>query len=575
MTDELQNKIEQLARLRMKLDLAQVKGVSSLVDKKLNTDWKDEFEETSQAVGGPVKLNDLIGQVVERLAAARETAETGKASELSSERPIERVGAVVVHGIGEQRRFEHLASQVQAIAQACRRRPSTNVTVEILRGAGAQFQADQDSWSTGASARVLVDDKTLPKRIDIYFHEVWWADINEPYSLSKQLRFWAWGLSVWLYPEKMDSTLGTASSFVMPKRPAQVANPNGIAWILFTARVRLLGVAIIAVVAAASVGALTFLMQRLLDIRPPDAVRVFVNYLGGVKLYNQKQRLSGVIPKPQDFIDTISEPPRVSVRRRMVRTIADVALRRYDRWYIFAHSLGSIVALNGLMAAPYTWPGYLNETTWKRLRKSGFAGPATAATAPVGRTMPARPVWIHAINPSVTTPDIAYRSRIFQQFHGLLTFGSPLEKFATIWPARVALSREPAFRNGTSWINVYDPVDPVSGVLVSYSNVAANTLPSPTNVGYAASNLFLVNHLEYFKAAPTGRALVDGAADWLLTGSTRRVVSGGQRWFKPIDKRHAQRVALMWAWWIGSAAVLTLLGGAVATGIAYVFGFIR
>lgn len=48
-------------------------------------------------------------------------------------------------------------------------------------------------------------------------------------------------------------------------------------------------------------------------------------------------------------MDGPDEPPRAAIRRRMVPTMVDVAAAGYDRWYILAHSLGSVVAWNGLM----------------------------------------------------------------------------------------------------------------------------------------------------------------------------------------------------------------------------------
>ena len=55
----------------------------------------------------------------------------------------------------------------------------------------------------------------------------------------------------------------------------------------------------------------------------------------------------------------------------MIRTIADTALLNYDRWYVMAHSLGSVVAFNGLMETSYAWPGYLDRGRWADLVQNG------------------------------------------------------------------------------------------------------------------------------------------------------------------------------------------------------------
>jgi hypothetical protein len=293
----------------------------------------------------------------------------------------ERIGVVVVHGIGEQRRFEHLDWQVRCIVGALRARPNAKVTVEIAAAPAAAFHAEQDTWSGGPSVRVLVDDLWSGKLAHIYFHEVWRADINEPYSFSKQLRFWFWGLTAWVYPGKTGSILATASSVRPPRiarRPTWLALTHEV-W----TRVRLFGVGFVAVIGAASVGMLTFLAERVLNLRAPNAIRVFVNYVACVKLYNQQTRFGAGFPsKPRDFLDTIEEPPRVSIRRRMIRTIMVMAEGiqereerfHYDRWYVLAHSLGSLVAFNGLMETAYAWPGYFDEKLWGDLCASGLAG---------------------------------------------------------------------------------------------------------------------------------------------------------------------------------------------------------
>src|SRR5258707_832276 len=106
---------------------------------------------------------------------------------------VTRIGVIVVHGIGEQRRFEHIDGQVRSVVAALQDRDGEkNVTVEIVPAAGGAFHADQDSWSTSPTVRVLVRKSNT----ELLFHEVWWADVNEPYSLMKQVRFWLWGLSI-------------------------------------------------------------------------------------------------------------------------------------------------------------------------------------------------------------------------------------------------------------------------------------------------------------------------------------------------------------------------------------------
>jgi len=472
--------------------------------------------------------------------------------------PLERVGVVVVHGIGEQRRFEHLDGQVRSVIDAFRAREA-KVTVEIKSAADGAFHAEQDTWRAGPTVYALVDDPRSGKRLGIHFHEVWWADVNEPHSLFKQFRFWRWALALWLYPDKKDSVRPTAWAVRPPEilgRPKWRASLDKI-W----TRARLFGVAFLAVVGATSVGLVTFFAERVLNLRPPNVIRVFVSYLAGVMLYNQKTRFGiGFPAEPQDFLDTLAEPPRVSVRRRMIRTILETAGENYDRWYVLAHSLGSVVAFNGLMETAYAWPGYLDGNQCFQAVSRNFAGEARQdwqAPAPNEEVSPRRPVW---------APQnlVAYRSHIFQKFHGLLTFGSPLEKFATIWPARVPISKEPAFRPGTTWLNIYDPIDPVSGVLRAFNGGPQSCCPEPQNIGYAAGNVLLVNHLAYLNGPNNASSLTDGVAEWLITGNSGRISkTAGVRWFAAYGSRHWKRSAAAWCWWIVSVLLLAIVGGLV------------
>jgi hypothetical protein len=76
------------------------------------------------------------------------------------------------------------------------------VTITLTPGSGDSFRGEQSSWASGPEAplHVLVDlpaqARSLPKVVDIAFHEVWWADVNESLTLGKQMRFWFWGLSL-------------------------------------------------------------------------------------------------------------------------------------------------------------------------------------------------------------------------------------------------------------------------------------------------------------------------------------------------------------------------------------------
>jgi hypothetical protein len=482
----------------------------------------------------------------------------------SGEHRPENIGIVLVHGIGEQRRFEHLDWQGRDIIRAFKHQPGYEITVEIETGPAATFHAEQDTWAAGphGAVRVVVRE-TSTQRVthNFYFHEVWWADVNERYSLAKQLRFWAWGLAVWAYPSKATAKpLAGMADMTSP-------SPPGGHDLLIQAwnRLRLFGVGMFFAVGAFSLGPGLLLIQRLLNLKTPNLLKTLSNYISGVKLFNQRSRLGPSLwfPLPnEDFLDTLDEPPRVSVRRRVIRTIASVAQADYDRWYMIAHSQGTIAAFNGLMESPQAWPGYFNETAWRKLCADGLAGPALRSLA-AGDSMPHRPVWAAA-------DEIAYRARVFEKLRGVLTLGSPLEKFAAIWPARVPISRIPAFSEDTKWLNILDPLDPVSGELKAYEGHQPTACPPPTNIRYGGSWVLLLAHLRYLTWTGKG-CLADRVAQWLLDDNPS-VVATATGCLKPRSIEIFLRTTAAWAWWLVVFVALALAGGVtIRIGIGWLF----
>lgn len=459
------------------------------------------------------------------------------------------VGVIVVHGIGEQGRFEHLDSQVRGLVNALRRRPGAAVTVEINGSDSAAFHATQAAWKTGpgGAIRIVVRDGAAVTHIHV--HEVWWADVNESYSVWKQVRFWAWGLSVWNYPAHAQADLPTGGS-VFPPRPGRGGDKRP------RTRAELFLVSCFFMLISLTLGLLTVLTKRLLNWDPPSLVRVFVNYLSSIKLYAQRRRGGG------ELLDNIGNPPRTSVRRRMIRTLAEVAGCGYDRWYILAHSQGAVVAFNGLMEPAAGWPGYLDEAGWNALVCKGLAGPAEPGFPMPGKEgmTPAWPAW-------APPGSVAYRRQVFRNFKGLLTYGAPIEKFAAIWPARVPVCREPAFKPGTVWLNVFDPLDPVSGVMRSWPTKAPANLPDARNVGYASHWLLLLGHIKYLgcpstkdAATPQTVTLADGVADWLLRDDDAGI-GEGRRYFLPGNGRARRRGAATVAWCALAFALAAVLAG--------------
>ncbi len=395
---------------------------------------------------------------------------------------------ILVHGIGEQKRFEHLDGQGREIIRALKA-ANPGLTVEIEPTDGSAFLAEQDSWGDrgrGAVQVVIARGGEVTHRVHI--HEVWWADVNERYSLAKQFRFWQWGLGLWLAP------LAQAPAIAALGQSMLAQNEVG-RWFHAWLRLRMFFVGSMFALVGPGLGFAAALLQRLLNLRGFPVLQTLTNYMSGVKLFLQGVRYGTdlVSPGNHDFLDSLDEPPRVSVRRRMIRAIAMVAQRNYHRWYIVAHSQGTVLALNGLMESAEAWPGYFTEDQWKDFAAAGYGGQAARQVTPPH--WPSQPSW--NVTPSGSFPQVAFRTKIFARFHGLITLGSPLAKFAAIWPHVVPINLTHTFREGSFWINVLDPIDPVSGRMTPFHQHQPSQCPIPTDICYRAWPVLLVAHNHY------------------------------------------------------------------------------
>jgi hypothetical protein len=430
---------------------------------------------------------------------------------------VETVGVILVHGIGEQRRFEHLESECRKIIDAIilnfglRRR---DVTVSLRRAAGDAFKSNHITWASGPEAPLHAYIDLGNKIIDVGFHEVWWADINESPTLTKQIKFWLWGLSI--------SGIVTNNDAFLPSAQ-QTRAPNNSGKLTVWHRVRLAYVAMLFGLSTFSVALVNMILKRL-DMAPILATRTIVNYLSGVKLFSQTTRAGG---SPMDGPD---EPPRIAVRRRMIRTMVDVASEDYDRWYILAHSLGSIVAWNALMEVQEVLPNYLSREQWLRISSTELAAKRTFAFN-VTAMIPSRPVWLGRT-------EILDRGALFDRFRGILTYGSPLERFCALWSSTVRINGDEfCFNPGVEWVNVYDPTDPVGTRIINFEPAQKSPLEERTASAKAAlkvrnfpcrsSWLLLYSHIRYFRAPQNGSRRPKDAKYWLVNEVANWLVAGG------------------------------------------------
>jgi hypothetical protein len=428
-------------------------------------------------------------------------------------KPVKKVGVIIVHGIGEQKRFEFLEGETRKIVDAIiakygAKPQRRDITPTLTTGSGDAFLGAHSSWASGAEAPLHVLVELNGAIIDIAFHEVWWADINEALTLGKQIRFWAWGLSlpgIATHHEQFNADVEKRTR--LPDHHDALPLHN---------RFRIGFVSLLFGFSAFSIALVNLILKRL-DFSPVFSSDILVNYMSGVKIYSQDKRAGG---GPMDGPD---EPPRAAIRRRMIRVMIDVATRGYDRWYILAHSLGTIVAWNGLMETQEALPNYLDQKCWDSLAGTALRD-ISDQIINVNAMMPNRPAWLGR-------RDIINRDALFAKFRGILTYGSPLERFCALWSAMVPINiKEDPFSEGAEWVNVYDPTDPVGTWIYDYDPKPTPARPGhtklkPHNFPCRASPILLYSHLCYLRAPKPGAAhgatyLINQVARWLVTGES-------------------------------------------------------
>lgn len=512
----------------------------------------------------------------------------------------EKVGVLLVHGIGEQRQFEHLESEARNIAltlqkyaaQANREhvigvleklvaQGEVEVAVKKIKNGNlakalrdldgkikdknfalkvqglvskipnlsefelaelaakkltgkaqvvrvavnsfpnATFGAEQETWHDGNRAPVMVEvydqeNDNILQTVQIYFHQVWWADLDEPVTLGSEIRFWLWGLSLWAIKGKPSSGLPGSNRMKLP---------NGQLSIGWKDRVRLFVVSLVVLLILPTLSFLNFISRKLLvlNIPRPD---ILARFIGDVKLFQQEKRVG------KGPLQDLGSPPRVTIRRRMIRKMVEMALHPYERWYILAHSQGTVLAFNGIMETAQSLPNYLTHDLWRRSKAQlPHRNPLVRKAQTVDEQLsdeekenmqPSFPSWRDK-------EYILDRRELFKNLRGLLTYGSPLSKFAALWPAIVPLNEDKhVFHQDFRWLNIYDPTDPVAGETAAFqcprdpaAQIASGyKVAEPLDFAYKASRFHLLSHGEYLTYNQSEHPLLaDLVANWILEGN--------------------------------------------------------
>jgi hypothetical protein len=429
---------------------------------------------------------------------------------------IEKIGVLLVHGIGTQKPNQHLVGESRNIVAALGEEVASITVVDeptIAPSAPNPYVADFDKNIVRVD---VVTRDPRPRHITIEFNEVYWADLGEPPTLPRQVKFWFWALSMWAVAGRENTRLAGFEAMYVPKDGR--LKYWGRFVLGFYGALFLLG--------AGTVGLLNIILDRL---KLPRVLisDILTAYVGDVMLYSQPRRDTDPV------VSEMGEPPRAEIRARMVDAVVEFASRNYSQWFILAHSLGSVVAYNALMETGAALPNYLSEARWRQVKQFKIdAGPLPTCVAPVpGFMLPRRPVWL-------SPNDGIDRRVLFSRLRGLLTYGAAIGKLRAMWPIIVPANRdEYVFPDGFEWFNVYDPTDPVSGRLKAYGPPQGQPLVTGTATGrpasaamikesipYKAGWIWLLSHLQYLTCPPPNlvrpkQLLVFKVASWLIDGT--------------------------------------------------------
>ncbi|WP_010544250.1 hypothetical protein [Sphingomonas elodea] len=498
---------------------------------------------------------------------------------------VTRIGLLFVHGIGEQKPFEHLRTSVAELAELMARGSAESViSCAVEDRASAHVLPPGTPTAAGeapitlrvrVAARAPGGGAARPTRHYVFAcHEVYWGDLGARSGLADTLTFWLWGLGQWCAPIYRDldaarmrkaKTDRTGDHTTRPvsdlaRLPKSVA---GEFWIEFGVRLKLWLSGVAALFTLLTWSLLKRVAAKLLQSAPSPSL--LVQYVGDVRTYEERAR-------PGD--STLSDPGfprRVAIRRRMVSQMVAMGARTdLKEWYVFAHSLGSVVAYNGLTEIGHALPNYLSAAQWaglplalKRdsecLRRDGEEH----------LMMPARPDWL-------VPEDVIDRRALFAGLRGFVTYGSPLNKFAALWPRIVATAKDrkvPDVFTRCRWINLQAPLDPVAGTLDRFGarQMGTGQAPEiPPFAGYVPAceshrtpilQWFLLAHLRYFRNAEpyakgVGIRQRMQLAQWLVGENPEARIES-------IDKPVwlGRLVA------IGTALLLTLVLGVVTAGV--------
>lgn len=467
-----------------------------------------------------------------------------------------RAGLLFVHGIGEQKRFEHLLEAASDIAELMLQADpgSTIVTLDLTADWKLPAGTVDPSGRVPLSMTLTGSDGS---RTIFECREVWWADLGARSGLFDTVGFWFWALGQWGAPIYRLLDAAQTSDDAKDEPPIAELPRSAVGTTdEFWARAKLALVALCAAMAALSWVLIKRVFSKLFGTAPSPTL--IVQYVGDVHAYEERAAPGATNLSDPGF------PRRVAIRRRMITEMVAMASSGLDAWHVVAHSLGSVLAYNGLTEIGHTLPNYLPKAQWDGLpaRLKQDANCRLRRKEEISEMMPARAPWL---DPA----DVLNRELLFANLTGLLTYGSPLDKFAALWPRIVATATDrkdggSAFAPNCAWINYYAPEDPVGAHLDYFTSAPfGNAVPTVLNKRRQPGWQVGLAHILYFSGI---ERFEEGEID-----EQKRAVAGWLSGVGPVADIGSSAapegivilayIVLVAGMWAVSSAMVTLVGG--------------
>jgi hypothetical protein len=446
---------------------------------------------------------------------------------------VRRIGVIGVHGIGDQPPLGYMEAVMRNLSSAADKLYGrANVTMGLR-------QSDQDLHDGRLIVRADAGSK-LPS-CEIYFHEVWWRDLGISPTFSQLLLFWWWAISVPGAPGLYEKDRNAQNIIALKNTEAC---RRSISW-----RVRaelFLKVSFFFIMLAP----LNIVLQLVMIIPGLPKFSVFRKifaYASSIQLYT-----AGAMRGSNPASDH-RRPARISIQRRLIDRMLRVSHEeQYDAWYIFGHSLGSVIATQALFHDNVAYARYAPPEMKERLEIQPVSDQSAHDVDPRYEMDAFRPAWLDAEHELPA-------ENLFAKFGGLVTYGSPIELFARAWPAAlcVAKGRFPFGKAGTKaeWLNFVDPKDVIAARINSFTDAHGLV---PQNITVAVGEHVANSHSKYFAPlkprSPTAEALVH----WLVTGGSfkdSQQVCELTSLAPDLERRHRNRGFLQW--------VIVLIAGVI------------